>query len=149
MIIDEWKRAKDFPFGKSLFTWIVWLKIPYTGSVRPHILELERGYAKTKMRDRHFIRNHLKCVHAAALMNFAELTSGVAFIASLPDNARGIVSHFEMTYLKKARGTLIGECKCEVATTNEPKEYKVQAIIKDKAGDIVAQGEATWKVSPK
>ncbi len=149
MIIDEWNRVKNFPLGKSLFTWIMWLKIPYTGSVRPHVLVLEHGYAKTKMRDRHFIRNHLKCVHAAALMNFAELTSGVAFISSLPDNARGIVSHFEVTYKKKARGTLTGECRCDIPTTNESKEYKVQAIIKDKVGDVVAIGEATWKVSPK
>ncbi len=150
MIIDDWNRLKNVPFfGKSLFTWAIWLKIPYTGSVRPHILELEKGYAKTLLKDRRSIRNHLKSVHAAALMNFAELTSGIAFICALPDDAKGIVTHFEMTYKKKARGTLTGECRCEIPAVMEAKEYKVQAILRDASQDVVAIGEATWKVSPK
>lgn len=149
MMLDDWNKLKNIPFGKSLFAWAVWLKIPYTGSVRPRVLELEKGYAKTLLKDRRSIRNHLDCVHAAALMNFAELTSGIAFISSLPDNAKGIVTSFEVTYKKKARGTLIGECRCEIPEKFEDKEYKVQATIKDEAGDIVAIGEAKWSIRVK
>lgn len=148
MILDYWKKCSSYPGGKLIFSWILGFYIPYSGSITAEILELEAGYAKVLMRDRRRLRNHLKSLHAAALMNFAELTSGLAFISGLGPEMKGIVTHFEMDYLKKGRGDLIAECKTEWVGIQQEQKCEVEAIIRDKDNDIVARGRATWFVRP-
>lgn len=149
MILNYWKKCSRYPGGKLIFGWFLGFYIPYSGSITAEILELEAGYAKVLMRDRRRLRNHLKSLHAAALMNFAELTSGLAFISGLGPEIKGIVTHFEMDYLKKGRGDLIAECKSEWVGIQQEQKCEVEAIIRDKDNDIVARGRATWFVRPK
>lgn len=149
MILDYWKKFSKYPGGKLIFGWLLGFYIPYSGSITAEILELEQGYAKVLMRDRRRLRNHLHSLHAAALMNFAELTSGLAFISGLGEKMQGIVTNFEMEYLKKGRGDLIAECKSEFVGVQQEQKCLVEAIIRDHTQDIVARGKATWLVRPQ
>ena len=81
-------------------------------------------------------------------MNFAELTSGLAFICDLGTEIKAIVTGFKVDYLKKARGDLIGECHCTPPTTSAEQEIQVEALLRDAKGDIVARGTATWLIRP-
>ncbi len=149
MLLDYWKKCSRYPGGKLIFGWLLGFYIPYSGSITAEILELDSGYAKLLMRDRRRLRNHLQSLHAAALMNFAELTSGLAFISSLGKEMQGIVTHFEMDYLKKSRGDLIAECKTELIQVTSEQKCEVEAVIRDSQNDIVARGRATWFVRPR
>lgn len=149
MIIDYWKKFSRYPGGKLVFSWCLGLFIPYSGSITPEVQQLEPGYAKVLMRDRKRLRNHLKSIHAAALMNFAELTSGLAFISGVPNDMQAIVTHFEMDYLKKGRGDLVAEAKSEPISDKTEKKCEIEAVIRDKTDDIVARGRATWFIRPK
>lgn len=149
MIIDYWKKFSRYPGGKLVFSWCLGLFIPYSGSITPEVQQLEPGYAKVLMRDRKRLRNHLKSIHAAALMNFAELTSGLAFVSGISTDMQAIVTHFEMDYLKKGRGDLIAEAKVQPISDHTEKKCEVEAIIRDKTDDIVARGRATWFIRPK
>lgn len=148
VLLETWNRYQRYPLGKSFFNWILWLNVPYTGSIRPEVLELSPGHARVRIKDRRLLRNHLNSIHAAALMNLAEVTSGLAFVVGVPKTAKAIVTGFQMEYLKKARGTLIGECDCQVPASNEVGEYEVEALIKNAEGVIVAKGRARWRVGP-
>ncbi len=126
---------------------IGWM-IPYSGSIHPRVLELRAGYAKIQMRDRRSVRNHLHSVHAIALMNLGELTTGLAMTLAMPDDARGIVTGLSMEYLKKARGVLTAECIAPPfdATVSGPHDFT--ADIVDTSGAVVARATAHWLVGP-
>ncbi|AWV89861.1 hotdog fold domain-containing protein [Bradymonas sediminis] len=143
-----WDKLKNVPKGGHVFGRIVGRMAPYTGTIRPIVRDLERGYARIEMRDRKQVRNHLKSIHAIALMNLAEVSSGLAFTYSLPPKTRAILTGLEIDYLKKARGTLTAECHCEIPETNERAEYVLEVVTRDTSGDIVTRARAKWLIGP-
>jgi len=56
------------------------------------------------------------------------------------------VTHIEVDYLKKARGTLIAECRAPELKLDEEEKYTVETQVMDGDGDTVAVGRAVWKV---
>jgi acyl-coenzyme A thioesterase PaaI-like protein len=143
-----WSALRPVPGGRAAFGGLFRLMVPYSATICPEFLDLEPGFARVRMRDRRAVRNHLESVHAIALMNLAELTSGMALMNGLPDDARAIITHLSMEYLKKARGTLTAQCSCDVPSSNEKAEKHIEAEIRDGAGDIVARGRARWLIGP-
>lgn len=144
-----WDRLNRLPAGKRAFSRIIGQVAPYSGSIRPQVIELRKGYAKVQMKDKRRVRNHLQCIHAVALVNLAEITSGLAFIYSLPPETRSILTGLSIEYLKKSRGTLTAECRCEVPNNNDPKNLEVEVITRDSAGDVVTKAKALWLIGPQ
>jgi acyl-coenzyme A thioesterase PaaI-like protein len=101
------------------------------------------------MRDRRPVRNHLRCVHAIALANLAELTGNVAVAYTLPDDARFIVAGMELDYVKKARGTITGICSCPIIDSSEEREYLIEVELLDDASEVVTRATLRTLVGPK
>jgi acyl-coenzyme A thioesterase PaaI-like protein len=148
-ILRLWRRLRGWPGGRWLFSRLIGRTAPYTGTIAAQIRELAPGYAAIEMRDRRRLRNHLRSLHAIALMNLAEETSGLAMLAGLPASARAILTALSIEYVKKARGTITGECRCPVPDGTREEELRLQVELKDRAGDVVARAEARWRVGPR
>jgi uncharacterized protein (TIGR00369 family) len=143
-----WDLLSPLPGGRQLYAKLLSATIPYTGSVRAEIVELQPGYAMVRMADRRALRNHLGSVHAIALCNLAELTGNIALAYALPDDARFIVTELRIQYLKKARGTITANCHCPPEFSNERKEYVLNIDLIDPDDQIVAKAQLTTLVGP-
>ena len=135
--------------GKIIFSRILGTVIPYTGSIKARIEHLEPGHAIVVLPDRRRVRNHLDSIHAIALANMAELSTGLAMISGLPPGVNAILVGLTVSYEKKARGELRAECKCSVPTGDTRQEVAIDTEVKDKTGDVVTRAIATWLVGPK
>jgi acyl-coenzyme A thioesterase PaaI-like protein len=146
---DLWDRLERVPGGSRLFTRAVGMMAPYTATIGARVEVLRLGHSEVTLADRRAVRNHIRCVHAIALANLAELAGNVALAYSLPDDARFIVAKLEIEYSKKARGTIRAIVDCEVPASNERREYPVVVRMLNSAGEEVARSTLYTLVGPK
>ncbi|MBL4634012.1 MAG: DUF4442 domain-containing protein [Kofleriaceae bacterium] len=148
MIRGAWDRLSGLPGGKRLFSKAVGNAAPYTGSIDARVLELGHGYAKVLMADRRKVRNLLRCVHAIALANLAEVCGNLAMAYTMPDDARFIVAGLSMSYIKKARGPITAECHCPVPESSATQEYEVLVTLRNSAGEEVSSSVLRTLIGP-
>ena len=143
-----WNRLNSFPGGRYLFSKTLGWLIPYTGSTKPQVLVIKEGVAKVRLKDRRRVRNHLHCLHAIALVNVGELSTGLALYSRFSKGMKGIPTKLSIEYFKKARGTITATAKAPKPDRNQEKEYEIESILTNEAGETVSRVTANWRVRP-
>jgi len=145
-LVSLWRTLHPLPGGRWLFARLFSRAVPYSASTSPTVLRLEPGHAEVSIPDRRANRQHLGSVHAIALMNVAEMASGLAMTAGLPDGVRGIVREIRMAYLKKARGTITAVSRVQIPTVTGDTDFDVTADCLDASGAVVARATVRWRL---
>ncbi len=145
-IAATWHYLTRFPGGNRLFSKFIGRMAPYTGTINCQVEELDTGHTVVTLRDRRAVRNHLNSIHAIALMNLGEVSTGLAVMYSIDGRGRGIVKSLKMDYEKKARGTLTATCDAVSPTVPGSRELPVEGIIRNESGEVVARITAIWKI---
>lgn len=145
-LLDTWNRWSRIPGGRWLFSRLIGRVAPYSGSIRPTVMDLAPGRARVTIRERRALRNPFASVHAVALANLGELTSGLAMWTLMPARLRGIVTSLRITFTKKGRGRLVAESVVVLPDVTAPMAHEVTALIRDEAGDAVAEVTVTWQL---
>jgi len=147
--LQRWNNLNRLPFGRALFSRLIGFVVPYSGSIGAEVLVLQPGQAQIRMADRRRLRNHLRSVHAVALTNLAEMTGNLALMSRQPARGtRWIVTGFDSTYLKKARGAITASCTVDALDWSVPQEFEGRVVLTDAAGDLVMVGRPRWKTGP-
>jgi acyl-coenzyme A thioesterase PaaI-like protein len=145
-----WSRLAPLPGGRLLFSLALGWLAPYTGTLGARIDDLRPGFARVTLRDRRRLRNHLRSLHAIALINLGELATGLAVLSTIPVNMRGIVLNIRADYLKKARGKLTATASFQLPSTlDEGTACEVEADLQDQSGETVSRVRATWLIGYK
>ena len=131
-----------------MFSKLLGLMVPYSGSIRPRVRELSPGHAVVEIRERRALRQHLGSIHALALGNLGELASGLAMTMGLPADVRGIVTGMEIEFHKKARGRIVATSDVDIPRVTAPVDYRVEARLEDDAGERVATVRVAWRLAP-
>jgi acyl-coenzyme A thioesterase PaaI-like protein len=115
---EIYKKVKNFPFGNSIFTFFLCIKVPYFKSIKPKILVMEEGRVEATISQHHAIQNHIKTIHAIAVCNLCELAMGMLVEATIPDNLRWLPTGMDIKYLKKTTGII------KAITTAKKEDFK-------------------------
>jgi uncharacterized protein (TIGR00369 family) len=148
VIREAWDRLHALPGGKRVFSRLLGMAAPYSGSIGASVEEVRPGHARVSLADRRAVRQHLGSVHAVALVNLAELCGNLAVAYSLPDGVRFIVAGLSIDYLKKARGTITATTDVEVPGGTERREIEVPVVLRDPGGTEVARARLRTLLGP-
>ena len=146
---QQWRALSSLPAGKWLFSRLLGLTVPYTGTLGARIQTLQPGRCIILLPDKRKVRNHLHSIHAIALCNLGEMVTGLALMNSLPDKTRGILTGLSINYLKKARGLLTARCDCDIPENNSQQELLLSGRITDSDNDLVSEIQARWLIGPE
>jgi acyl-coenzyme A thioesterase PaaI-like protein len=149
-LLKWWDRLQSFPAGDRLFSFALARIAPYSGSISARVEALSSGHARVSIKDRRKVRNHLKSIHAIALINLGEIATGLAVLSTIPDTMRGIVLGLEAEYVKKARGKLTATANFELPSEIEDNSpVRVTAELVDETGEVVTRVHASWLLGYK
>lgn len=146
--LRQWRRFNALPLGRRLFNRLVGFTVPYAASIRPDVLSIEPGLARVRILDRRRVRNHLRSIHAVALINLAEMTANLAMMSTQPRNGRWIVTGLDTEFVKKARGAITAECRIAPLDWSAAQDVGGYVELRDLAGDVVMTARPRWKTGP-
>uniref|UniRef100_A0A6T8PQ54 Thioesterase domain-containing protein n=1 Tax=Hemiselmis andersenii TaxID=464988 RepID=A0A6T8PQ54_HEMAN len=140
----------SLPGGRFIFNrLLLWITSTYTETVRPTVTKLTPSGATVFVDNQVWMRNPFNSIHALALGNLAEMSTGLAVICATQHRkgVRAIPTRINLEYLKKARGRITATSKVALPSVSGP--YDCVAELTNSQGEVVCKGTVTWQVSVK
>eukprot|EP00298_Acanthocystis_sp_HF-20_P000307 c10374_g1_i1.p1 GENE.c10374_g1_i1~~c10374_g1_i1.p1 ORF type:complete len:223 (-),score=54.99 c10374_g1_i1:40-708(-) len=143
-------RPLPYGIGNRVLTKIHGFINPYSRSLNTTILKFTPTEASLVLSDRPWARNPFNSIHAVALTNLAEMTSGLLMVSQqqrCSKKMKMIVTSLNIEFLKKARGDIFSYSEITPISAEEgKKEIKINVSLKDAQKDEVAKVVVGWSV---
>lgn len=147
-LLRQWRRFGSWPAGRKAFSRLIGWRVPYAASIGAEVAILSPGRAEVDLADRRRVRNHIGSIHAAALINLAELTANLALMAEQPDGTRWIVTGMDTEFVKIARGPVRASCAAPPIDWSRRQDTVGLVEVRDRAGDVVMRARPRWRTEP-
>lgn len=147
-LLRHWQRLRSWPGGRTIFSRLIGWRVPYAATIGAVVEDLEPGRAVVRLADRRHVRNHLGSVHAAALINLAELTANLALLSCQPQGSRWIVTGFDSEFVKLARGPVRASCTAPAIAWTRRQDTVGLVEVRDRTGDVVMRARPRWRTEP-
>lgn len=140
--LQIWNMLQNKPFGKQVYSCIIAIKSPYSSSISPEINYFTENECKCTIVTKRSIMNPFNSVHALALGNIGELTSGLIMLEWLEqNNKKGILTEIKCKYYKKARGKITAVCSLDSIENNS-----IKTQVFDKEKNLVCSVKCYWNI---
>ena len=131
--------------GTFAFSAMVEFFSPYSGSIDSVIEEFDKDVIKCSIVEKRYLQNPFKSIHAIALANLGELTSGLLMMNYLQSShKKGIVTHIKIEYYKKARGKITAICDI-----NSLHDNVINTKMYNEENVLVGEMYCTWDIKNK
>lgn len=146
-----WNTFTRLPLGSRLFSWSLCLKVPYFGTIRPHIVDMRPGRCEVHAALKRRVHNHLGTFHAIAACNMAEVAAGMLAEASVPVSHRWIPTHMTVKYVAKAKTNLRAIASADPVPefSDSSQDWVIPVEIVDIHDTVVVTADITVAVAPK
>ena len=128
--------------GNTAFSAMINVGSPYSGSIYPIVEEFNNNTTKCSIKEKRYLKNPFNSIHALALANLGELTSGLLMMDYLQSSKqKGIITGITIEYHKKARGKITAICDI-----NSLNEGIIKSELYDKNKVLVCKVFCTWNI---
>jgi hypothetical protein len=139
---EIYKSLENNIYGKDVFNYIISFVSPYSGSICPSVELFDKTECRCSIIERRCLKNPFNSVHALALANLGEFTSGLLMMEYLQSlKKRGIITKITAEYHKKARGKITAICNL-----SEFKNGQIKSDLINEKGDIVCEIKCQWLI---
>jgi hypothetical protein len=150
---DSFNFLSRFPLGRTFFSGFLSAIAPYSASVTPRVEQIsvdDKNFVTCVIscEDQPWLHNPYNSIHAIALANIGELSSGVAAFVAMQNTklVKGIPIQINMEYFKKGRGTMKSTATIDMKLFSASGEVKLESIITDRKNDMIAKCTAVWSL---
>jgi len=102
--------------------------VPLVGTCGAEYLDVSPHKVVVRIKNRRAVRNHIKGVHACAMVLAAETATGFIVGINLPDDKIPLIKSMQVNFKQRAQGDIIA-----TATLNEAQIVRIQT---DAKGDV-------------
>lgn len=150
-VLKAWRGLRRWRWGRWLFVRGVCRKAPYFATIAPSIARLDVGLCEASIARHRRITNHIGSIHAIAMCNLAELVGGLMTDVSVPSGMRWIPRGMQVSYLKKAMGTLTATARPAQPFRVADAGYVEKALVEvvDDKGEKVFEASIDMWVTPQ
>ena len=100
--LRSWQKWSGSRFGRWLFARKVSRRIPYAGTLKPHVIELRPALCRVSFAKRKRVQGTRGTVHSLAIANLCELAAEMVTEVSVPPTLRWVTRGMTIEYLRKA-----------------------------------------------
>lgn len=128
--------------------------VPYVGTSGLRIEEMTEDRVVVSIKNVRRVQNHIKGVHASAMVLIAETASGMLTGMNVPDDKLPLMKSLSAAFTKRSRGAMRAEATLTPGqrtriVTEERGEVNVATRVTDETGGEPVRCEMIWAWVPK
>jgi len=142
------------PLASRALSALIGRAVPFVGTSDVKMLELSAERAVVRLENRRRVQNHIKTLHAAAMVLAAETASGMVVGMSVPDDKIPLMKSLTVDYVAKNRGGLTVTATLDDDTrrrieSDDAGEVDVPVVAVDDEGTETIRCRMLWAWRPK